>query len=289
MKGGVGLAGWPCSGRFTHINGHPSAAWSSVQDGESSPVTDRRSTTVPRNQSTVRFIYVCNMQRQFHWKLAIIYHLLIIDRIIRLGSLERTYKTAVRLTGWSCRQLQRCRTDTEYHRPIRPKKPFRCSRSHTCNPTTTRTSIWLYKVAASVSVCVSVRDFSKTCRPISVKLFVVHRGHRQAWTEKNPENFDPLCVKIRKTLQNGRFRESPHGRRTLACPMACGPSSRARLRAGRWYDSGTGQSRAGVGAWPVAFHAGPSQTLLCSWVHFSGPTSRSAFGRVNANKILFSD
>jgi len=37
--------------------------------------------------------------------------------------------------------------------------------------------------------------------------------------------------------------------------MACGPSSRARLR---WpvvgaYDSGTGQSRAGLGAWPVAF------------------------------------
>jgi len=28
-------------------------------------------------------------------------------------------------------------------------------------------------------------------------------------------------------------------------------------------DSGTGQSRAGLGAWPVAFHAGASQTLLC--------------------------
>ena len=37
-----------------------------------------------------------------------------------------------------------------------------------------------------------------------------------------------------------------------------------RLRAGRWYDSGTGQSRAGLGAWPVAFDAGPSQTLSCS-------------------------
>jgi len=41
-------------------------------------------------------------------------------------------------------------------------------------------------------------------------------------------------------------------------------SSPARLRAGRWYDSGTGQSRAGLGAWPVAFDAGPYQTLFCS-------------------------
>jgi len=41
-------------------------------------------------------------------------------------------------------------------------------------------------------------------------------------------------------------------------------SSPARLRAGRWYDSGTGQSRASLGAWPIAFDAGPSQSLLCS-------------------------
>ena len=44
---------WPswltCSGRFTHINGHPSAA-GRAQDKESSPVRDRRSTTVPRHQ-----------------------------------------------------------------------------------------------------------------------------------------------------------------------------------------------------------------------------------------------
>jgi len=42
---------WPswltCSGRFTHISGHPSAA-GRAQDRESSPVRDRRSTTVPR-------------------------------------------------------------------------------------------------------------------------------------------------------------------------------------------------------------------------------------------------
>ena len=31
-------------------------------------------------------------------------------------------------------------------------------------------------------------------------------------------------------------------------------------------------------AWGVAFDAGPSQTLLCSWVQFSGPTSRPTFG-----------
>ena len=44
---------WPswltCSGRFTHISGHPSAA-GRAQDRESSPVRDRRSTTVPRHQ-----------------------------------------------------------------------------------------------------------------------------------------------------------------------------------------------------------------------------------------------
>ena len=42
--------GWlTYSGRFTHISGHPSAA-GRAQDSESSPVRDRRSTTVPRNQ-----------------------------------------------------------------------------------------------------------------------------------------------------------------------------------------------------------------------------------------------
>ena len=44
---------WPgwltCSGWFTHISGHQSAA-SRAQDRESSPTKDRRSTTVPHNQ-----------------------------------------------------------------------------------------------------------------------------------------------------------------------------------------------------------------------------------------------
>jgi len=44
---------WPswltCSGRLTRISGHPSAAGRG-QDRESSPVRDRRSTTVPRHQ-----------------------------------------------------------------------------------------------------------------------------------------------------------------------------------------------------------------------------------------------
>ena len=43
MKGWVGLVGWRLSGWFTHISGHP---W----DRESSPVRDRRSTTVLRHQ-----------------------------------------------------------------------------------------------------------------------------------------------------------------------------------------------------------------------------------------------
>jgi len=48
--------------------------------------------------------------------------------------------------------------------------------------------------------------------------------------------------------QNGQFQESPHGRRRmLVCAMACGPSWRACLHARLWYDSGTGQSRAGLG------------------------------------------
>jgi len=37
------------SGRFPHISGHPSVAGRAL-DSESSPVRDRRSTTVPRNQ-----------------------------------------------------------------------------------------------------------------------------------------------------------------------------------------------------------------------------------------------
>ena len=44
---------WPswltCSGRFTHISGHPSAA-GRAQHRESSPVRDRCSTTVPHHQ-----------------------------------------------------------------------------------------------------------------------------------------------------------------------------------------------------------------------------------------------
>ena len=44
---------WPswltCSGWRTHISGHPSAA-GQAQDRESSPVRDRRSTTVPQHQ-----------------------------------------------------------------------------------------------------------------------------------------------------------------------------------------------------------------------------------------------
>ena len=39
------------SGRFTHINGYPSAA-GPVQTSESSPVRDRRSTTEPCTQPT---------------------------------------------------------------------------------------------------------------------------------------------------------------------------------------------------------------------------------------------
>ena len=42
--------GWlTYSGQFTHISGHPSAA-GRAQDRDSSPVKDRHSTTVPRNQ-----------------------------------------------------------------------------------------------------------------------------------------------------------------------------------------------------------------------------------------------
>ena len=40
------------SGQFTHISGHPSAA-GRAQDRESSPVKDRRSTIVPRNQPDI--------------------------------------------------------------------------------------------------------------------------------------------------------------------------------------------------------------------------------------------
>ena len=55
---------WPSwltySGRFTHISGHPSAA-GRAQDWESSPVRDRRSTTVPRHQLLVTVYIQLNL------------------------------------------------------------------------------------------------------------------------------------------------------------------------------------------------------------------------------------
>jgi len=52
--------GWlTYSGRFIHISGHPSAA-GRAQDSESSPVRDRRSTTVPRNQPKSRVGVLCS-------------------------------------------------------------------------------------------------------------------------------------------------------------------------------------------------------------------------------------
>jgi len=59
MKGWAGLVGWPNSGRFTHISGHPSAK-GRAQDRESSPAEDRRSTTQPRNQPKGRESGVCD-------------------------------------------------------------------------------------------------------------------------------------------------------------------------------------------------------------------------------------
>ena len=44
------------SGRLTHISGHPSAA-GRAQDRESSPVRDRRSTTVLRHQLSYNATY----------------------------------------------------------------------------------------------------------------------------------------------------------------------------------------------------------------------------------------
>ena len=51
MKDWVGLVGW----LFTHISGHPLAV-GRAQDRESSPVEDRRSTTVPRKNLTYLLI-----------------------------------------------------------------------------------------------------------------------------------------------------------------------------------------------------------------------------------------
>ena len=96
-----------------------------------------------------------------------------------------------------------------------------------------------------------------------------------------------MCKNSENVAKSPTSRKSP--RATHACAMACGSSSRARLSAGWWYDSGTGQSCAGLGAWPVPFDAGPSQTLLWSWVQFSSPTSRPAFGRVNASLSYTAD
>ena len=51
MKGWVGLVGWLVV-EFTHVSGHPSAT-GRVQDKESSPAKDQRSTAVLRNQLVI--------------------------------------------------------------------------------------------------------------------------------------------------------------------------------------------------------------------------------------------
>jgi len=68
MKGWVGLVGWPYSGWFTHISGHPSAtgrAW----DRESLRVKDQRSTTVQRSQ----LMQVCIFKCDFSYSCAVVY------------------------------------------------------------------------------------------------------------------------------------------------------------------------------------------------------------------------
>ena len=68
---------WPCwltySGRFTLINGYPSAA-GPVQTSESSPIRDRRSITEPPNiymyQKSLNFIDVFSCYIRAKWKLA---------------------------------------------------------------------------------------------------------------------------------------------------------------------------------------------------------------------------
>ena len=45
-----------CSGWFTHVSGHPSAA-GRAQDRESSPTRDRRSTTEPRHQLGYLYLF----------------------------------------------------------------------------------------------------------------------------------------------------------------------------------------------------------------------------------------
>ena len=57
MKGWVGLVGWPVADGLPTlvVTGHTSAT-GRAQDRESSPVRDRRSTTVPRHQLVIRIL-----------------------------------------------------------------------------------------------------------------------------------------------------------------------------------------------------------------------------------------
>ena len=141
----------------------------------------------------------------------------------------------------------------------------------------------MYKLPR-LSVCVSVFRISQKRFPWNFLWFIGVIGRRERI--KTSGKFRPLMC---KNWENGAkwpiLRKSP--RATLACAMACGPSSRARLRAGLRSDFGTGQSRTGLGAWPVAFDGRPYRTLLCSWVKFSRPTFRPAFGRVNASNVCY--
>ena len=130
---------------------------------------------------------------------------------------------------------------------------------------------YIYKVAASV--CVSVFRISQKCAdrfPWNFSRFIWVIGRRE-----RIKKFRPLMC---KNWENGAkwpiSRKSPRVMRCNAVRFHAHACAQTFI---------SSQSRAGLGAWPVAFDGGPYQTLLYSWLQFSGPTSRPAFGRVNAS------
>jgi len=116
------------------------------------------------------------------------------------------------------------------------------------------TSIYIKLPRLCVCECV-FRNSEKRVDPLTWN-FAWFMGviGRLEWI-KTSGKFWPLMCKI---LENGA--KLPTSRRSPRTTQA-GVRNGCRLSSRLCYDSGMCQSGAGLGAWPVAFHAGPSQML----------------------------
>jgi len=131
---------------------------------------------------------------------------------------------------------------------------------HSHHASTGRDGWSIYKVAVSVSVFLISQKRADRF-PWNFSWFIRVIGRRERI--KTSGKCRPLMCKNWKNCAKWPILRKSARPRALDCAMACGPSLRARLHAGRVRH---GPIARWPGAWPVAFDLGPSQTLLGSWV-----------------------